>query len=117
MHRTWIFVILAALIAWPSAASAQQPARRGRGRGGAPAAAPAAAGAPGAAGQPQAPPQTLSLAEAREALRSNDPVRIRQGVDALTVVGTGEVIPPLVELLRSGPSDEITDYVVEKLEI
>lgn len=105
MRRTAILVTLAALCAAPPLARAQH--QRGHNRGQAPA-------AQGNGGGTQ---EQLSLREAREALRSNDPARVRAGIQALTVIGTPEVIPPLVELLHSGPPDEITDYVTEQLGI
>lgn len=63
------------------------------------------------------PPEILSLREAREALSSSDPERVILAIDSLTVIGTPEVVPPIVQLLRSGPPDRITDYAVEKLGI
>jgi HEAT repeat protein len=101
MRRTAIVLALAALSAAPVAAHAQR--RRGGAR-------------PGAAATMR-PEETLSPREAREALRSDDPERVIAAIDSLTVLGTPDVVPPIVELLRSGPPDRITDYAVEKLGI
>ncbi len=108
MRRTAFLLAMAALALAPSTVLSQRrPAARGR-----PPAATAAAPAAGA--QPQ---QQLTLAQAREALRTNDVDRVLQAINSLTVIGTADVIPPLVELLRSGPPDRITDAIVEKLGI
>ena len=112
MRRTALFLALGAFVAAPGVAHAQRP------RAGAARARPTAraAGRPNAAAD-ERPQETLSLREAREALHATDPERVIQGVDSLTVLGTAEAIPPLVELLHSGPSDRVTDYTVEKLGI
>jgi HEAT repeat protein len=102
MNR-FAFTISLALVAAATGANAQ--ARR------------APRGGTGAAAANERPQETLSLREATEALHSTDPERVIQGVDSLTVLGGAPSVPPLVELLRSGPSDRITDYVVEKLGI
>ncbi len=102
MHRIAVSLALALAMSGPGLAHAQ--ARR------------APRGGSAAAGNDR-PQETLSLREAVEALHATDPERVIQGVDALTVLGGAQVIPPLVELLRAGPSDRITDYVVEKLGI
>lgn len=95
-------VSLAAALALAPAVSARAQAR------------PAAA----ARGGTRAPGQdVLSVREAREALRSTDPDRIIQGIDSLTVAGTDEAVTAIVELLRAGPIDRVTDYAVEKLGI
>lgn len=70
--------------------------------------------------QPQANAQTerpLTLQEATERLRSANPDEVRQGVDALTRIGTPAVIRPLVELIHSGLPDGLLNTVVEKLGI
>jgi HEAT repeat protein len=48
-------------------------------------------------------------------LRSANPDEVRQAIDLLSVIDRREVIPPLVELLRSGPPDAITDRALEAL--
>jgi HEAT repeat protein len=104
--RTQIVMISAALsVAMPLSAHGQARRRP-----------PAAAAATAAAGNAR-PQETLSMREAVEALHSNDPDRVIQGVLALTVISSPAVIPPLVELLHSGPPDRVTDEVVAKLGI
>lgn len=63
------------------------------------------------------PRDTLTLPEIREALQSGDRARVLQAIRAASVLSTPEVVPPLVELLRRGPTDEMTDLVVEQLGI
>jgi HEAT repeat protein len=96
MRRTAFVLALAAISVAPAAAHAQ---RRSAPRGAA----------------TERPQETLSPREAREALRSDDENRVMQGIDALTVIGTPDVVPPILELLRSGPPDSVTDHAVEKL--
>lgn len=104
MHRFAVsFALVLAAASGPTRADAQtRRAPRG--------------GTAAAAGNAR-PQETLNLREATEALHSNDVDRVIQGIDSLTVIGGPQVVPPLVELLRSGPPDRITDYTVEKLGI
>ena len=61
--------------------------------------------------------ETLSPRDAAEALRSNDPERVIAGVDAMAVLGGEQGVAPLVDLLHRGPTDAVTDHVVELLGI
>lgn len=82
--------------------------------------------APGAGGaQPRRPgpnptaqaQRPLTLREAVQRLQTGTPDDITEGVDALTRIGTPEVIPPLVTLIHSGLPDDLLDHVVAKLGI
>lgn len=105
MSRSLVFSLAAALALVP-AVNAHAQARPAAGR--------PAAGRP-AAGQPQQ--EVLSVRDAREALRSTDTDRVLQGIDSLTVAGTDDAVSAIVELLRAGPVDRVTNYAVEKLGI
>jgi HEAT repeat protein len=107
MRRTVLPFVLVALAA-PGLANAQPHGRQRPAAG--------AARAAGAASTDR-PQETLSLRDARDALHASDVERVILGIDSLTAIGTPEVIPPLVELLRAGPPDRVTDYTVEKLGI
>ncbi|MEZ4390897.1 MAG: HEAT repeat domain-containing protein [Polyangiales bacterium] len=72
--------------------------------------------------QPRAPRRTagaaarvIPLRDAVQMLHAANPDEVREGVAALTRLGTAEVVPPLVELIESGLSDSLLDYVVEQL--
>lgn len=60
------------------------------------------------------PQRRLTLQEATQRLHSANPDEVSEGLDALTLLGTPQVIPPLVELIHSGVSDGVLDTVVEK---
>lgn len=72
--------------------------------------------------QPRAPrraagpaARVIPLRDAVQMLHAANPDEVREGVAALTRIGTAEVVPPLVELIESGLSDSLLDYVVEQL--
>jgi HEAT repeat protein len=111
MRRTAVIFALAAACAVAPAGALAQARRSPPGHGA------AAHGAGAAATTSTQPQDALTLRDAREALHSNDPDRVILAIDSLTLLGTADVIPPLVDLLRSGPTDRITDYTVEKLGI
>lgn len=69
---------------------------------------------PGPAAQAARP---LTLREAVQRLQSGNADEISDAVDALTRIGTAEVIPPLVELIHSGLPDDLLERVVTKLGI
>lgn len=48
-------------------------------------------------------------------LHSTNPDEIRGAIDDLTVIGDAQCVPPLVELLRSGQPDAVTDRALDAL--
>jgi HEAT repeat protein len=48
-------------------------------------------------------------------LRSASPDEVRAAIDDLTVIGEPQCVPPLVELLRSGQPDAVTDRALDAL--
>lgn len=77
-----------------------------------------------AAAQPRAPrtgptngpaARAVPLRDAVQMLHSANADEVREGVAALTRIGTAEVVPPLVELIDGGLDDGLLDYVVEQL--
>ncbi len=50
-------------------------------------------------------------------LQSTNSDEVLQGIDALTRLGTPDVVPPLVELVHRGVPDEVLETVVAKLGI
>lgn len=56
----------------------------------------------------------LTLAQAVQHLRAASVDEVAQGIDALTRIGTAEVIPPLVELIHTGLADDVLETVVTK---
>jgi hypothetical protein len=59
--------------------------------------------------------QELSFREAREAVQSNDAERIVDGLEALATYPTPESVQLVVELLRRGQGDNVTDKAIETL--
>ncbi len=68
-------------------------------------------------GGPGAPARPIPLREATQLLQSANGDEVLQGIDALTRLSTPEVVPPLVELIHRGLSDELLETVVTKLGI
>lgn len=61
--------------------------------------------------------QELSFREAREALASNDAARVTEGLESIATYPTAESVQAVVELLRRGPGDNVTDKAIEALGI
>jgi hypothetical protein len=95
-HRPLLALLAAALVGGTAAPAGAQP-RAPR------------AGAPTA--------RVIPLRDAVQMLHASSADEVREGVAALTRLGTPEVVPPLVELVESGVDDALLDYVVEKLGI
>lgn len=72
---------------------------------------------PNAPRGPAAQARPLTLREATQLLQSANNDEVLQGIDALTRIGTADVVPPLVELVHRGVSDEVLETVVTKLGI
>ncbi len=68
-----------------------------------------------AATQPAQRPPTLR--EAVQRLQSSNPDEVSDAIDALTRIGTPEVVPPLVALIHQGLPDDLLETVVTKLGI
>lgn len=64
---------------------------------------------------PTATARVIPLRDAVQMLHAANPDEVREGVAALTRIGSAEVVPPLVELIESGLDDRLLDYVVEQL--
>lgn len=93
-HRPLLALLAAALVGGTAAPAGAQP-RAPR------------AGAPTA--------RVIPLRDAVQMLHASSADEVREGVAALTRLGTPEVVPPLVELVESGVDDALLDYVVEQL--
>lgn len=59
--------------------------------------------------------RAIPLRDAVQMLRSANADEVREGVAALTRIGSAEVVPPLVELIDGGLEDSLLDYIVEQL--
>jgi HEAT repeat protein len=66
------------------------------------------------AGQ-NAPSQDMSLREAREAIQSSDVERIVDGLEAIPAYPSAEAVQLVVELIRRGNADRVTDQAIEAL--
>ncbi len=66
---------------------------------------------------PASPAHPLTLREATQLLQSSNGDEVLQGIDALTRLGTPDVVPPLVELVHRGLPDELLETVTNKLGI
>ncbi|MBI5515932.1 MAG: HEAT repeat domain-containing protein [Deltaproteobacteria bacterium] len=63
-------------------------------------------------GAPAAPERALTLREATQQLRASEPDAVLEAIEAMKAIRTPEVVPPLVELLQRGVSDDIMDATV-----
>lgn len=55
------------------------------------------------------------LPEIREELENDDDDIVRGAIDKLIVIDHPDIVPPLAALLRSGPSDAVTDRALDAL--
>ncbi len=65
----------------------------------------------------QAAQRAPTLREAVQRLQSANPDEVSEAIDALTRIGTPEVVPPLVALIHQGLPDALLETVVSKLGI
>ncbi|MBL8680939.1 MAG: HEAT repeat domain-containing protein [Myxococcales bacterium] len=100
MRRTTVIAAASAVLLAATAANAQ---RRPPGR------------TPPAQGAQNAQAQDMSLREAREAIQSSDVERIVDGLEAIVTYPSAEVVQLVVELIRRGNSDRVTDTAIETL--
>lgn len=102
MRRTAVmFAAVAALAAAPAAEGQRRPPQGNR---------PAGAQA-GQNGQNQ----EMSFREAREAIASNDASRVTEALESIATYPTAESVQLVVDLLRRGNSDSVTDKAIETL--
>jgi hypothetical protein len=114
MRRSTALVLFVAV----STASITVPAQPGRRPGGvrAPATTTTTAATPGSPTGPGSPTtRRLTLREAVAHLQSANSDEVLEAVDALVVIRTAEVVPPMVELIHRGLQDSMLETVVEKL--
>lgn len=106
---------LAAMLSWPQAALAQRVPARRTPRQASPSPSGVGSGSAAAAEAAGPAPTIADLDEIVARLRSDNPDEVREAIDLLSVIDRREVVPPIVALLRSGPSDAITDRALEAL--
>lgn len=112
MKRALFLILLAAAVAIPVAADAQNRPRAPRG-GRTPA---HRANAEGQGEDPTGPLPTVSdLPTIIPRLHSANPDEVREAIDMLTIIDRPEVVAPLAELLRSGQTDAVTDRALDSL--
>ncbi len=117
-QRPFVFTLVvgASLLAEPIFAQPRAAAPRGPVAPRGPTA-PRGPAAPRGPGGPGAPARPLTLREATALLQSANGDEVLQGIDALTRLGTPDVVPPLVELVHRGVSDELLETLISKLGI
>lgn len=114
MRSIHLVATLATLLAAATAEAQQRPTKRTPRR--APTGTAAAASAEGQTeGAPTPAPTIEDLADIVQRLHSRNVDEVREAIDLLSVIDRREVVPPLVELLRSGQPDAITDRALEAL--
>lgn len=124
MRRTprplvFTLVVGASLLAAPVFAQPRATVPRGPAapRGPVVARGPGAPRGPASPTGPASPARPLTLREATALLQSANGDEVLQGIDALTRIGTPDVVAPIVELVHRGVSDELLETVVTKLGI
>lgn len=99
MRRTAVmFAAVAALAAAPAAEGQRRPPQGNR-----------------PAGAQNGQNQEMSFREAREAIASSDAARVTEALEAIATFPTAESVQLVVDLLRRGNNDAVTDKAIETL--